>query len=128
MRLGDANSDSDMAMSFLQEVLDLRQFDRLVKTAATITSETWQAPISLMSREWFTRRWVIQEIALAASTTLHCGTAVINWDDFSDVVDLIGTDTTLSSLWESKTIPATYLVYASKNLCRKSGYTRQSKS
>jgi hypothetical protein len=118
--LGDSSNESDMAMSFLHKVLDLNLFDDLVRTANKETSKQWQALISLMSRPWFTRRWVVQEIALASAATLHCGNKMIKWTDFADAVDLVGADSTLNSLWEARTIPATHLVYASNNLCRKS--------
>jgi hypothetical protein len=120
--LGESSDDSDMAMSFLHKVLDLNLFDDLVRTANKETSKQWQAVISLMSRPWFSRRWIVQEIALASTATLHCGNKMIKWADFADAVDLVGADSTLNSLWEARTIPATHLVYAANNLCRKSSH------
>jgi hypothetical protein len=41
-----------------------------------------------MQREWFNRRWIIQEIALAKRATLFCGNQSISWQDFSSAVAL----------------------------------------
>src|ERR1051326_1042004 len=37
---------------------------------------------------WFSRRWVVQEIALAKEATLYCGREKIPWKDFADAVQL----------------------------------------
>ena len=34
----------------------------------------------VLARPWFSRRWVIQETALARKATLHCGTVNMEWD------------------------------------------------
>lgn len=34
----------------------------------------------------FSRRWCVQEIALAASATVYCGAKQIDWHDFADAV------------------------------------------
>ena len=41
-----------------------------------------------MTKPWFSRRWVIQEIALAKRATIHCGTHQIPWSDFAEAVAL----------------------------------------
>jgi hypothetical protein len=69
--------------------------------------------------------WIVQEITLASSATLHCGSMTVEWSDFADAVDLFGTNSTLNSIWEAQAIPATHLVYASSNLCRKSKHSRE---
>lgn len=37
---------------------------------------------SLLSRSWFTRRWVLQEAALSKQLTLRCGSDKISWPQF----------------------------------------------
>lgn len=44
--------------------------------------------LNLMKRPWFSRRWVVQEIALANDAELYCGTKTISWKDFADAVQL----------------------------------------
>jgi hypothetical protein len=34
----------------------------------------------LLKRPWFSRRWVIQEMALAQRAVVHCGTVSMDWD------------------------------------------------
>nr|OQO30505.1 hypothetical protein B0A51_01734 [Rachicladosporium sp. CCFEE 5018] len=42
-----------------------------------------------MKRPWFSRRWVVQEIALATKATVHCGFEYVDWRDFADAVALL---------------------------------------
>jgi hypothetical protein len=42
----------------------------------------------LLQNDWFTRRWVVQEIALAKKATVHCGYREVPWLDFSDAISL----------------------------------------
>ena len=41
-----------------------------------------------MKRPWFSRRWVVQGIALANEGILQCGNDTIKWKDFADAVAL----------------------------------------
>ena len=51
--------------------------------------EQWTWLISIMKSDWFSRRWVIQEIALSRNATVHCGDHKVHWDDFADAVSLL---------------------------------------
>ena len=42
----------------------------------------------IQNRPWFSRRWVVQEIALAKSARIYCGRDWIEWEDFADAVSL----------------------------------------
>lgn len=84
--LGEASVDSDLALNFISRVVNLDDCDRLVADRGT--PQEWAALSSLMRRPWFSRRWVVQEIALAASATLYCGDAFVDWADFADAVSL----------------------------------------
>ncbi|KIW01575.1 uncharacterized protein PV09_07049 [Verruconis gallopava] len=85
--IGEADEDSDTAIDFIQqEVLRLQAFDSLCESPAA--TPKWRAMLNLMKRDWFERRWVVQEIALANSAELYCGTKSISWKDFSDAVQL----------------------------------------
>src|SRR5438034_10143208 len=42
----------------------------------------------LMQRDWFSRRWVIQEIALASKARVYCGPDSIPWKEFAVAVEL----------------------------------------
>ena len=134
--LGEASDDSNLALNFITRIVNLDDFDRLV--ADRRTPEEWAALSSLMRRTWFSRRWVVQEIALAARATLYCGGAFVDWSDFADAVSLfeavesesymISKSIMRSDLYnhvpdflgEIKFLGATRLVEATSNLFRKS--------
>lgn len=134
--LGEASPDSNLALNFISRIVNLDDFDRLV--ADRRTPQEWAALSSLMRRTWFSRRWVVQEIALAARATLYCGNAYVDWSDFADAVSLFeaveSESHTISKsimnsdlfdhipdfLGEIKFLGATRLVDATSNLFRKS--------
>jgi hypothetical protein len=85
--IGAADQDSDRAIDFIEEILlKLWEFDDLCRDK--LQSKSWAALINLMRREWFSRRWVVQEIALAQKASLHCGKKEIDWQKFADAVSL----------------------------------------
>jgi hypothetical protein len=76
-----------IAVDFIKkEVLDIWGFDKLCENENT--SVKWEALIGLMRVPWFSRRWVVQEIALAKEGLLYCGDQTITWKQFSDAVSL----------------------------------------
>ena len=133
--LGDAGDYSDLALSFVSRVVNLDDFDRLV--ADRRTPHEWTALSDLMKREWFSRRWVVQEIALAKSARLYCGGSSADWSDFAVAVSLFEAveteDRSISKtiqksedynripdyLGEIQFLGATRLVDATSNLFRK---------
>lgn len=48
----------------------------------------WQSLLLLMQRPWFSRRWVVQEVALARAATIYCGRDKIPWENFAVAVEL----------------------------------------
>jgi hypothetical protein len=67
-----------MAFKFIQkEVLQLQNFDELCDSKEA--SKKWGALLDLMQRQWFSRRWVVQEIALAREAIIYCGADKIPW-------------------------------------------------
>lgn len=84
---GDSDGRHAVALDFIKdEVLKLQSFDELCDNPEA--SHKWKAMLDLMKRPWFSRRWVVQEIALANSATIYCGEKTIPWKDFSDAVQL----------------------------------------
>ena len=76
-----------MAINFIKdEILRLDQFDTLCTDETN--AEKWQSLLLLMQRDWFFRRWVVQEIALAQEAVVYCGPDEIKWKDFSVAVEL----------------------------------------
>ena len=85
--LGDADRSSRIALKFIQDdVLKLQDFDDLCESPKA--AKKWRALLDLMQRPWFSRRWVVQEIALARSAMIYCGTDMIPWNQFAVAVEL----------------------------------------
>ena len=86
--LGEGTDDSKLAMDFIkQKVLELWRFDELIENRRM--AKHWAALIRLMKRPWFSRRWVVQEIALSPrGGILYCGKESSTWQDFADAVSL----------------------------------------
>ncbi|MCJ1447875.1 MAG: hypothetical protein MMC23_008387 [Stictis urceolatum] len=84
--LGNSDERSETALRFIEkEVLNMWEFDKL----CTIDKDQeWAALIELMTRPWFSRRWVIQEIALASNAKVYAGRSWIDWVQFADAVSL----------------------------------------
>ncbi|KAK1637842.1 heterokaryon incompatibility protein-domain-containing protein [Colletotrichum phormii] len=89
--LGESTSNSASAIKFLEDVRLLLQF-----TEKTIgpdefeglnlpseDSEVWQAIWDLLSRPWFTRLWIIQEVILSFDAWVVCGNHMTTWDVLS---------------------------------------------
>ncbi|KAI4163993.1 MAG: hypothetical protein LQ342_002490 [Letrouitia transgressa] len=85
--LGDGDRSSKIALDFIKrEVLQLQNFDDLCGSEQA--SEKWSALLDLMQRPWFSRRWVVQEVALAHRTVVYCGDDKISWKKFAVAVEL----------------------------------------
>jgi hypothetical protein len=84
--LGEDNDDSTMAFSFIHEIMQLENFDSISEKSEN--AKKWQSLLLLMQRPWFSRRWVVQEIALARAATIYCGNDNIPWQQFAVAVEL----------------------------------------
>lgn len=83
--LGDPSPDSKLAFTLIESILQLSDLEHLINDKYT---DDWAALSSLMKRQWFSRRWVVQEIAFAKSATVHCGRTSIHWPDLADAIAL----------------------------------------
>ncbi|EKG21981.1 Heterokaryon incompatibility [Macrophomina phaseolina MS6] len=85
--LGPAGENSNTAMDFVHECLNLDDFDRRFNQEF---SEKWHAVSNLLRRPWFSRRWIVQELARARKAEVYCGDHMpIQWQDFADGVSLM---------------------------------------
>ncbi|KAK3364667.1 heterokaryon incompatibility protein-domain-containing protein [Lasiosphaeria hispida] len=85
--LGEDNDESKTAIDFIhEEIRVLNNFDKLCSDKKY--TEKWRALMILMQREWFSRRWVVQEIALASKAKIYCGPDHISWKEFAVAVEL----------------------------------------
>jgi hypothetical protein len=83
--LGEPSSDSDLAMEFMM-TMSIKDLHTLASDRKL--SKAWEAVFNLTRRSWFTRRWVVQEVAFARQAVLRCGTAMVSWTRFCAAVEL----------------------------------------
>jgi hypothetical protein len=81
--LGEPKWFSEDAFECILRMCDLSLFDGLLKVES---SPLLHALGQLMKDVWFSRRWVVQELAMAKQATLHCGNHKIHWVDFADAI------------------------------------------
>lgn len=87
--LGESDSKKrcDEAMKFVPTIMDFAVLDRHANDGGQASK--WYALGKLMRDRWFSRRWVVQEIALSKDATVHCGEAIIRWSGFADAASLL---------------------------------------
>ncbi|OJD37910.1 het-domain-containing protein [Diplodia corticola] len=85
--LGPTEDESNLAMDFIQKCLDLDDFSQRFSQDF---SEKWHAVSKLMRRPWFSRRWIVQELARARNAEVYCGDhKPMQWQDFADGMSLM---------------------------------------
>ncbi|KAG4418115.1 hypothetical protein IFR04_008776 [Cadophora malorum] len=85
--LGVGDASSNRAMSLIPTICGIansEEEDDLVGNEDN--TRKWSDLAELMKRSWFSRRWVIQEIALARDAVVHCGEKEVHWRDFKDAI------------------------------------------
>ncbi|KAH4819945.1 hypothetical protein HBI38_023360 [Parastagonospora nodorum] len=75
---------SDRAMQFIPRAINPNNYQALLSEPEYIPQ--WASLFELLRWSWFSRRWVIQELALARYATVHCGSHTINWEDFHNAI------------------------------------------
>ena len=83
--LGRKGEESNIGMDFITRIPEQEHQGMLSVRGSD--PHQWGAFVALMKRAWFTRRWVVQEIALAKKAFLVCGDSFVNWDDFVVAVE-----------------------------------------
>ncbi|KAF1915925.1 heterokaryon incompatibility protein-domain-containing protein [Ampelomyces quisqualis] len=87
--LGSDDTETDspvsyLAMSFIPKVIDPNIHAKLLGDEVYVKS--WASLFELLRWSWFSRRWVIQELALARNATVHCGKHVCLWTEFQTAI------------------------------------------
>ncbi|KAH8597037.1 heterokaryon incompatibility protein-domain-containing protein, partial [Bisporella sp. PMI_857] len=85
--------------NFLRTILDLKELDRVVErleqksgnSSDKSDRQNCKSAIELMQAKWFSRRWVIQELALATNAHVRRGKQEMPWSDFADAIALFMT-------------------------------------
>lgn len=90
--LGDGSAaDSPSAkpkscFDFLRQILD-NLLDHIEEEDEPSTvHEKAKCIVDLMCNKWFSRRWIIQELALARTAQVAYGKQTMSWEDFADAI------------------------------------------
>lgn len=95
--LGEAStSDNENreTFDFLRKILDLKKLEEHVQGLQKYNAADMKACLNvtkLMKSDWFRRRWVIQELALATNAHVRRGDRGMNWTDFADSISFLMT-------------------------------------
>tara|TARA_R110002060_G_scaffold56615_7_gene66994 strand:- start:171 stop:929 length:759 start_codon:yes stop_codon:yes gene_type:complete len=90
--LGEGTPETPETFTFLQTILNLRSLDNLVKSPISQdTARKWALVVDLMANRWFSRRWILQELALSRQATVKWGDNELHWVDFADAIALFMT-------------------------------------
>jgi hypothetical protein len=101
--LGESSTDSDHAISFLENAASKAARDTHSRSTGDILRDAHNAPPSdapnrqalanLGSRPWWTRVWVMQEIACSKKTIIvQCGNRISNWNNIAKGIHASYTD------------------------------------
>ncbi len=77
--LGDEADESSMAIELIPRLNKSSEADM-----ESCTAKEWRALQALLSRPWFGRMWVLQELGVASSAAVVCGSRSISWQAISD--------------------------------------------
>jgi hypothetical protein len=108
--LGPASGDSDSAIAYMKRIcktigpygirsgegVDISQYERkdfesaLYLFTYPADHNKWTAVIRLLSRTWWDRAWVVQEVASAQNALCYCGKPSIPWHQVALIIRAIG--------------------------------------
>jgi hypothetical protein len=98
--LGQEDADSDTAMKFLVTVLESSSMSNDIFHAQYSTprhSKHWTAVLALLSRPYWGRVWIIQEIINASSSIrIYCGRLTVTWEAIDCVLQILSAEPTKS--------------------------------
>ncbi|PMD50557.1 uncharacterized protein K444DRAFT_621929 [Hyaloscypha bicolor E] len=74
--------------NFLRRILGEldKLLDDLGKENTAVMEAAKQVVVQLMCNKWFSRRWIIQELALARTAEVVYGNQTMPWSDFADAI------------------------------------------
>lgn len=88
--LGDQDEQSSKALSFVHKISNFEQLEACLRIVDEATIGHWRNLVeTLKETQWFSRRWIIQEIASARSASVHCGHNVVHWDDLAVAISIL---------------------------------------
>ncbi|KAF2267331.1 hypothetical protein CC78DRAFT_614271 [Lojkania enalia] len=125
--LGDADDESTTALKLVNDIMNFQVLDLCLEATDESDERRWCDLIDTLKAPWFSRRWIIQEVASARDASVHVGKDVVHWDDLADAIlllhenlDRLKRQFKNEMFIEVPLLSATQLVKALANVCRKS--------
>ena len=84
---GDDRPEDDLAWNCINQVLALVNIEQYSKDKSR--AREWMAFHNLIHREWFSRRWILQEVLYARKADVYWGDKHISWPNFAAAVSLL---------------------------------------
>lgn len=81
--IGELDSHSSSAFQFLRQ---LRDGGGVKAKLPENDDPVWDSLNMLLSREWFSRIWIVQELVLGSKVEMLCGNESILWEDFFESI------------------------------------------
>lgn len=127
--LGDSADDSDTALKLLkdahmclqfsnEENLDPNEIERM--GLPNPDSNDWKALWKLLSRPWFERLWIIQEVALSKDLWAVCGSSLVKWESLAFACLQLA-ETGISQ-WLTQKFSTGMVASYSADVCKKAQY------
>ncbi|KAH6721990.1 heterokaryon incompatibility protein-domain-containing protein [Leptodontidium sp. MPI-SDFR-AT-0119] len=85
--LGPEDSYTEEALNFLSKLAAIPEahYGKIARDITSfileLPSKGWESLSSLLSRPYFNRAWVVQEVVLAKNLTMLCGSKDFHWED-----------------------------------------------
>jgi hypothetical protein len=74
------------AWNFLERQSNARTLQTQYSGMNTFLGDIEDVEIDVLSRPWFQRVWVFQEVVVSRKIEVHCGWRVVPWDDFCKTI------------------------------------------
>ena len=99
--LGPAGNNSDAALGLVQHLNTAEDLDKIAGIQSRnlwdldqhhyglplTTARVWYDLFDVLRRPWFTRAWVIQEMAVSSNAVVICGHATVRWTDLHRAIE-----------------------------------------
>lgn len=72
-----------------QRMLNVPLEDHFRQLMTTDGSDGWKSLLKVFEHPWFSRVWVVQEVALASRVDVMYGTITIGWEDFAACIEIL---------------------------------------
>ncbi|KAM7211111.1 Heterokaryon incompatibility protein (HET) domain containing protein [Rhypophila decipiens] len=105
--------DAEIAFAILRKIRKDMDYKKTIEGSDV---EHLRALSHMMRRDWFSRRWVIQEIALAKKAVVFCDKESMDWVEFAQAIELFVEGESKTQLADNVTLKKTHITHFWKNV------------